>query len=366
MTIVKAAVLHKSPGALDIVEINLDGPERNEVLIRTSAAGLCHSDLHFMEGKYEPRLPIVMGHESAGVVEAVGEDVTYVKPGDHVVTCLSVFCGECEYCVTGRPHLCRSAKVRRAPGTNPRIRENGQEVHASGQLGSFAEAMLVHEHALVKIDPAMPLEQAALLGCAVITGVGAAFSTAQVAPGSNVAVIGCGGVGLNVIQGSALAGAARVIAIDLQASKLRLARKFGATDVLDATTVDDVVAAVQEMTDGGVEFAFEAIGLKDTAEQAFGMLARGGVATIIGLIPAGQHISLPASDFWMAEKRIQGSSMGSNRFRYDIPRLVDLYLRGRLNLDDLVSARIKLDEVNDGFEALKRGEVARSVITFSA
>ncbi|MFD8339313.1 Zn-dependent alcohol dehydrogenase [Streptomyces solisilvae] len=363
MASARAAVLRDCPGQLEIEEIDIDLPDPKEVLIRTAASGLCHSDLHFIEGKYTPPLPHVLGHEVAGVVEAVGSDVTYVKPGDHVVGCLSVFCGECGYCVTGRPYLCRSTSVKRVPGSKPRISSGGVELYQSGQLGGFAEMLLVHEHAIVRIDPEMPLDRAALLGCGTITGVGAVFNTAKVTPGSTVAVIGCGGVGLNVIQGAAIAGASRVIAVDLLASKLELAGRFGATETVDASQVD-AVEAVREITDGGVEFAFEAIGLRTTAEQAFEMLTRGGTATVIGLIPAGERVSLLASELWMAEKRLQGSSMGSNRFRHDIPRLVDLYLGGRLNLDDLISARITLDEVNDGFSRLKSGAVARSVIKF--
>jgi len=364
MTTVLAAILHECPGWLDIGTIDVDEPARNEVLVRTAAAGLCHSDLHWMEGKYPPQLPLVVGHESAGVVEAVGADVTYVKPGDHVITCLSVFCGECDFCVTGRPHLCRSATVRRAPGAPPRLTEAGTPVNTVGQLGSFAEAMLVHERALVKIDDAMPLDRAALVGCSTITGVGAVFNTAKVPPGSTVAVVGCGGVGLNVIQGAALAGASRVIAIDLSESKLKLARHFGATDTIDASRVD-AVGTVIELTGGGVEYSFEAIGLRATAEHAFAMLARGGTATVIGLIPQGEQVSVPANELWMGEKRLQGSTMGSNRFRRDIPRLIDLYMQGRLNLDDLVSTRITLDQVNDGLRALQNGEVVgRSVIGF--
>ena len=364
MTIsVSAAVLTDCPGDLALTTLKLDSPLAREVLVRTVAAGLCHSDLHFMQGKYRPPLPIVLGHEISGVVEQVGPGVSYLKPGDHVAGCLSVFCGECDFCVTGRPYLCTSVSTRRPPDGPPRLRLEGQLVHQGGQLGGFAEALLVHEHALVKIDPAMPLDRAAVLGCAAMTGIGAVFSTARVRPGSTVAVIGCGGVGLNVIQGAALAGASRVIAIDQRASKLDLAKRFGATDVLDASQ-QDAVAGVRELTGGGVEYSFEAIGLAVTAEQSFDMLAKGGTATVIGLIPAGERVSLDASAFWMAEKRVQGSTLGSNRFRYDLPRLVDLYLQGRLNLDDLVSSRIALSDINSGFAALASGDVARSIVVY--
>jgi S-(hydroxymethyl)glutathione dehydrogenase/alcohol dehydrogenase len=362
-TSVPAAVLTECPGDLAAATIEIDSPAAGEVLVRTAAAGLCHSDLHFMRGLYRPPLPIVLGHEIAGVVERVGPGVSYLQPGDHVAGCLSVFCGECALCVTGRPYLCASASTRRSPDAPPRLRLDGQPVHQGGQLGGFAAALLVHEHALVKIDQAMPLDRAAVLGCAVLTGVGAVFRTARVQPGSTVAVIGCGGIGLNVIQGAVLAGASRVIAIDQRAVKLDLAKRFGATDVLDASQ-QDAVAGVRELTGGGVEYSFEAIGLAVTAEQCFDMLARGGTATVIGLIPAGERVSLDASAFWTAEKRIQGSTLGSNRFRYDLPRLVDLYLQGRLNLDDLVSSRIALDGINGGFAALAAGDVARSVVVY--
>lgn len=304
----------------------------------------------------------MLGHEAAGVVEAVGRDVAGFRPGDHVVACLSVFCGHCPDCLAGRPALCEAPERDRAPGESPRLSLDGQPVSQFARLAAFAERMLVHEHALVKIRPDMPLDRAALIGCAVTTGVGAVLNTARIPAGSTVAVLGCGGVGLNCIQGAALAGAARVIAVDTLAWKLELARSFGATDIVDASE-EDTVEAVKELTGGGVEYSFEAIGLKQTGEQAFAMLRRGGTATVIGLIPEGQKLELLGTDF-LDEKRIQGSSMGSNRFPIDIPRYVDFYLSGKLKLDELISARIGLDDVNAGYEALKRGEVARSVIVF--
>ena len=360
---VRAAVLRECPGWLEITDVEVDTPERREVLVRTAAAGLCHSDLHFMEGKYPAVTPVVMGHESAGVVEAVGSDVTYVQPGDHVVTCLSAFCGECEFCLTGRPQLCQAPELRRRlPEQKPRLSTSGTAVGQLAGLASFAELLLVHERAVVKVTPDIPLDRAALIGCGVTTGLGAVFNTARVAPGATVAVIGCGGIGLNCVQGARLAGASRIIAVDVVDAKLEMALDFGATDVVDASTADPV-ATVVEMTSGGVEYAFEAIGLATTAEQAFNMLRRGGTATVIGMIPPDQVVRLPGAAL-LDEKRIQGSSMGSNRFRLDVGRYVDLYLQGRLKLDELVSARIRLEEVNDGFKALQRGEVARSVVVF--
>jgi S-(hydroxymethyl)glutathione dehydrogenase/alcohol dehydrogenase len=359
----RAAVLREVPGELRIEDVEIGSPGPHEVLIRTKAAGLCHSDLHFMEGKYPHPLPAVLGHESAGVVEAVGDQVRYVAPGDHVVTCLSVYCGNCEACLTGHLSICpNKEQTARAKGDEPRLRQNGGRMGQFLHLSSFAEQMLVHEHALAKIPEQMPLDRAALLGCSVTTGLGAVFNTARVEPGTSVAVIGCGGVGLNAVQGAALAGAARVIAIDRVPSKLELAKSMGATDVVDATGVD-VVKAVKDLTGGGVHYSFEAIGSKTAAEQSFFMLRPGGAATIIGMIPVGESIELPGHAF-LTERKIQGSMMGSNRFRVDMPRYIDLYLQGRLKLDELVSERITLDRINDGFAAMKRGDLARSVIVF--
>jgi S-(hydroxymethyl)glutathione dehydrogenase/alcohol dehydrogenase len=359
----RAAVLSEIPGKLEIDDVQIDNPGPREVLIRTSAAGLCHSDLHFMEGKYPWMLPAVLGHESAGVVEKVGDHVSYVQPGDHVITCLSVYCGNCEHCLTGHLSLCDNKAAVQRPMDGPqRLSRNGDVMWQFFDLSSFAEMMLVHEHAIVKIRPDMPLDRAALIGCGVTTGVGAVFNTAKVEPGTTVAVIGCGGIGLNCIQAAQIAGAGRVIAVDRIAEKLDLAKTFGATDVVDASD-GAAVAKVQEMTGGGVHYAFEAIGLKQTAEEAFQMLRRGGTATVIGMIPIGQNVEVHGFEL-LLEKKLQGSNMGSNRFRVDMPRYIDMYMDGRLKLDELVSQRISLHEVNDGFEAMKAGSVARSVITF--
>ncbi len=358
----KAAVLREVGRPLAIEDVQIGKPGPREVLIRTVAAGVCHSDLHFIEGAYPHPLPAVLGHESAGVVEAVGADVRTVKVGDHVITCLSAYCGHCDQCLTGRMALCVSPETRRDDDAPPRLAQGAEALQQFLNLSSFAEQMLVHEHACVAIRKDMPLDRACLIGCAVTTGVGAVFQTAGVRPGESVAVIGCGGVGLSAINGAAIAGAARIIAIDMAPGKRALARTFGATDFLEAGE-GDVVKRVIEMTRGGVHHAFEAIGLAKAAEQAFNMLRRGGVATIVGMIPVGQTITLKGSAF-LAEKRIQGSLMGSNRFPVDMPRLVDFYMDGRLKLDDMVSRRIRLDQVNDAFAEMKRGEIARSVIVF--
>ena len=358
----KAAVLRAVGEPLQIEDVALDATGPREVRIRTVAAGVCHSDLHFQEGSYPYPLPAVLGHESAGIVEEVGSEVRYVKPGDPVVTCLSVFCGYCEYCLSGRPALCRKVDTRRTPEQPARLRQNGDVMHQFLDLSSYAEELLVHEHALVKIREEMPLERAALLGCGVTTGLGSVFNTARVEPGSTVVVIGCGGVGLSAVQGAAIIGAGRVIAVDRIASKLDLAKRLGATDLVNAAE-GDPVAQVKELSGGGVDYAFEAIGLKETAEQAFRMLKNGGTATVIGMIPIGTRIELDGYEF-LFEKKIQGCNMGSNRFRIDLPRYVDFYLSGRLKLDELVSRELRLEQINDAFDALRRGEVARQVIRF--
>jgi len=315
-----------------------------------------------MQGMRKFPLPGVLGHEVSGIVEAVGPGVKDLKPGDHVVGALSVFCGTCRQCLGGRFALCADTDVKQPPGQAKRLFQDGKPVSQVFNLSGFAEQMLVHRNALVKIREDMPLDRAALLGCAVITGTGAVFRSAQVPAGSSVAVVGCGGVGLAAINGAKIAGAARIIAIDTVPSKLELARKFGATDAVLASD-GDTVAKVVEMTQGGVEYAFECIGMPATVEQCFRMLQPGGTATILGLFPPGVKVAVEGSDFFL-EKKLRGSALGSSRIREDIPRLVELYMQGRLNLDDLVSRRIGLDDINEGFEAMKRGEVARSVIVF--
>ena len=360
----KAAVLHKVGQPLVIEDVQIDKPGPREVLLRTAAAGVCHSDLHFIEGLYQYRLPVVLGHESAGIVEAVGSDVSYVSPGDHVITCLSAFCGHCEVCLSGHMSICDGRETRRRRDQAARLAQEDRPINQFANLSSFAEMMLVHEHALVKIRRDMPLDKAALIGCGVTTGVGAVHNTAKVEVGSTVAVVGCGGVGLSCINGATIAGAGRIVAIDVVGSKLELAKVFGATDVIDASS-SDPIEQVKEMFDGGVHYAFEAIGLKKTAEQCFEMLRPGGTATIVGMIPYGTKIEVHGADF-LQEKKLIGCAMGSNRFRIDMPNYVGFYLAGRLKLDELLSRHIALEQINEGFEALKSGQVARSVIKFDA
>jgi S-(hydroxymethyl)glutathione dehydrogenase / alcohol dehydrogenase len=359
----KAAVLRQTNVPLTIEELSIDKPRAREVLIRTAAVGVCHSDLHFVDGTYPFPLPMVPGHEAAGVVEQVGSDVANVTVGDHVITCLSVYCGYCEHCVGGHLSRCISPQTKRPAIAPPRLAQAGTAIQQFVGLGAFAEQMLVHEQACVAIRKDMPLDRAALIGCAGVTGYGAVTRTSCVRPGDTVAVIGCGGIGLSAVNAAAIAGAGRIIAIDRIASKLSLAKVFGATDVIDASQ-GDAVAQVIELTGGGVQHSFEAIGLKATAEQAFRMLRRGGSATIIGMIPPGVNIEVSGRDL-LGEKRLQGSLMGSNQFPVDMPRLVDFYMTGKLKLDELISRRIDLAQINDAFDELKRGELARSVIVFT-
>ena len=360
---VKAAVFHEPHQPLTVEEVEIDTPQAREVLVRTSACGVCHSDLHFVDGLYPLRVPAILGHEAAGVVEAVGDQVRDFRPGDHVIACLSVFCGHCAECLRGRPNLCRSTETRRSRDETARLRWQGAPLNQFANIAGYAERLLLHENALVKIRDDMPLDRAALIGCGVMTGMGAVLNTARIEPGCSVAVFGAGGVGLAAIQGARIAGARQIIAVDTREHKLGLARDLGATHSVDASG-QDPVAAIQDLSDGGVEYAFEAIGLAAVAEQCFDCLRPGGTATIIGMIPVGEKVSLDGSAF-LSEKKMQGSSMGSNRFRVDIPRYVDFYLQGRLKLDEMITVRGRLDDVNEAFRAMKAGEVARTVLLFA-
>ncbi|KLE33958.1 Zn-dependent alcohol dehydrogenase [Aurantiacibacter luteus] len=358
----KAAVLREVGRPLEIENVAIGKPGPREVLIRAAATGVCHSDLHFVEGHYPTPMPTVLGHECAGVVEQVGSEVHGLAPGDHVVTCLSAFCGHCEFCVGGHLSLCNEPDTRRAKEAEPRLGTAEAPMAQFLNLSAFAEQLLVHENACVKIRRDMPLDRAALLGCATITAYGSVVRTAEVRPGQSVAVIGCGGVGLATLNAAQIAGAGRIVAIDRVAEKEALARDFGATDFIDASE-GDVWKKVLGLTDGGVDHAFEAIGLADTASDAFRMLRRRGIATVIGMIPVGQKVTLNGYEL-LQEKQLRGSMMGSNQFPLDIPRLVDFYMNGRLKLDELISRRIRLDEVNEAFAEMKKGQIARSVITF--
>ncbi|MGB3738292.1 MAG: Zn-dependent alcohol dehydrogenase [Pontixanthobacter sp.] len=359
----KAAILEKPGEGLTIGDVELADPAPHEVLIDTKACGLCHSDLHFIDGAYPHPLPTIPGHEAAGVVRAVGSEVRTVKPGDHVVSCLSAFCGQCEFCVTGRMAMCLGEGTRRAKSADPRItRSDGQTVNQMLNLSAFAEQMLIHENACVSIDKDMPLDRAAVIGCAVTTGAGTIFNACKVVPGESVAVVGCGGVGLATINAAKIAGAGQVIALDPLPEKRELARVLGATHTIDAMA-DDAVDQVMKLTGGGVHHAIEAVGRQASADLSVKLLRRGGTATILGMMPLDCKVGLAAMDL-LSGKKLQGAIMGANHFPVDLPRLVDFYMRGLLDLDTIIAERIALDDINAGFDKLRDGHSARSVIVF--
>ncbi|HXD91054.1 MAG TPA: Zn-dependent alcohol dehydrogenase [Candidatus Binataceae bacterium] len=360
----KAAMFRAIDQPLTIEDVEIDQPGPHEVLVRTVASGVCHSDLHCIHGALPAKVPAILGHEPAGIIEAVGDAVTAVKPGDHVIACTSIDCGRCTQCQLGRPHLCTNrADCQRPREAKPRLTQKGARITQFADLGSFAEQMLLHERAVLKIADDIPLDRAALLGCAVTTGVGAALNTAQVAPGSSVAVFGAGGVGISIIQGARIAGARQIIAVDIRDNKLETAKHFGATATINGLE-GDTVRAIKRLSEGGVDYSFDAIGNPKVIEQCVYCLAPRGLATLVGAIPPGQKIEFDPNHLFV-EKRLQGSFMGSNRFHLDMPKYLDLYRQGRLNLDDMISKRAPLTAINEAFRAMEAGEVTRTVLTFS-
>lgn len=358
----RAAVLHEFGTELRIEDISISDPAPDEVIVRTVASGVCHTDRTMQDGANPLPLPLILGHEVAGVVETVGRDVTYVSPGDPVATCASSFCGHCRWCQIGELQHCENKGRTRPQGQPPRLTQDGTAVEPFVGLGGFAEYLLVHERTLVKLPEEMPLDRAALLGCAGITGLGAVRHAAKVRAGQTVAVIGCGGVGLNAIQGARLVGAARIIAVDRIPEKLKLAEKLGATDVVDASSMDPV-EAVRELTGGGVDHALEVVGIAATIEQAFAMLDTMGTCTMVGVPRPETRLDLPAVEL-LLEKKLQGTKMGSTRFRLDVPLYCSLYLEGRLDLDTLLSETVPLEEVNDALRQLDNPIGARTLLTF--
>ncbi len=361
----KAAVMREVNAPLEIEELEMDAPAPGEVVVKTVASGICHSDLSLLEGKIPLEVPAVLGHEPAGIVEAVGEGVTSVEPGDHVISCISRYCGTCKFCTGGRTYLCTDELVGRWNGNStPALRDSsGNPVGQMVGLSSFAEKMLTAERSVVKIRDDVPLDRACLIGCGVMTGLGAAMHTVNIRAGDTVAVIGCGGVGLATIQGARIAGAGRIIAIDTQEWKADVARTCGATDFVNASDGNSV-EAILDLTAGGAEFVFECIGLVPTAEQAIQMTGRGGTTVLVGVVPVTEAISVSAADITLNEKKVVGSLMGSNRFQEDMPRYIQFYLDGRLHLDEMISSRIQLEDVNNAFDSMREGSEARQVIVF--
>ncbi|WP_416832626.1 MAG: Zn-dependent alcohol dehydrogenase [Erythrobacter sp.] len=359
----KAAILETPGQGLVIGEVEYADPAPHEVLIDTKACGLCHSDLHFIDGAYPHALPCIPGHEAAGVVRAVGSEVRSVKPGDHVVSCLSAFCGQCEFCVTGRMALCLGGNTRRGKGDTPRMtRAGGEPVNQMLNLSALSEQMLIHENACVAIDKDMPLDRAAVIGCAVTTGAGTIFNACNVTPGESVLVVGCGGVGLATINAAKIAGAGKIIAADPLPEKRALAEVLGATHTVDALA-DGVVQEIMAISNGGVDWGIEAVGRQASADLAVAALRRGGTAVILGMMPLDCKVGLGAMDL-LGGKKLMGAIMGMNHFPVDLPRLVDFYMRGLLDLDTIIAERISLEDVNSGFDKMRAGHSARSVVVF--
>lgn len=360
----KAAVLNALNGKFDIEDIDIGSPQGREVLVQIKASGLCHSDLHLAETDFGIPLPAVYGHEIAGVVIEIGPDVSDFTVGDHVVASLIRFCGHCFPCLDGRTYQCHHPEeTLREPGTEARLTRDGAPVEQAFGTGGFAEYAIVHENQLVRVPENLPFPQAALLACGTVTGAGAVINTAHVKTGESVAVLGVGGVGLNAIAAAKLVGAGRIVAIDTQPKKEALARKFGATDFINPND-GDPIAAVRALIPGGVDHSFEVIGLKVTSEQAIKITRVGGNTYMIGAHKPGSAIDLNVQeDLVQDQKVIRGVYMGSSNFRHDIPMYADLYLQGRLNLDDLISREINISEINDAYLELRDGGIARSVIT---
>jgi S-(hydroxymethyl)glutathione dehydrogenase/alcohol dehydrogenase len=358
--VTRAAVLHEGTDVLTIEEITSTPLAPREVRVRTKACGLCHSDYHVIDGTLVRPRPHVLGHEAAGVVEEVGSQVTAFRPGDHVVTCLVMGCGECKRCAQGQPTLCTGGAVTKREARQHTA--DGRPITPFANVGGLAEEIVIDERGLVAIGDDVPMDLAAILGCAVVTGLGAVFNVAQVQPGETVAVIGCGGVGLNVVQGARIAGASQIIAVDLSATKLESARALGATDLVDGSQVD-AVAAVLRLSGGGVDHAFEVIGRPATAQQALQMCANGRTAYVVGVMSDDAEFTVRA-EYTKRGKSLRGVQMGATRPRLDIPRYVEMWRRGQLDLDGMVSRRLPLDDVNDGFRAMAAGEVNRAVVVF--
>ncbi|OBF16753.1 Zn-dependent alcohol dehydrogenase [Mycobacterium sp. ACS4331] len=365
-----AAVLGKAGEPLTVETVTLPSvPPPGEVLVRLEASGVCHSDYHVALGEWAAPMPMVLGHEGAGVVEAVGEGVRDLTVGDHVVLSWTPSCRRCKFCISGRPVLCdlvnqMSGQHLSFDGTTRLTRSTGEEMFSFVALGTFGQYVMAPESGAIRISNDAPFAQAALVGCAVTTGIGAVTNTAKLEPGSTALVIGCGGVGLNIVQGARLAGASQIIAVDRAPAKLEAARKFGATATVDSTDTD-VLEVVNDLTGGaGVDYAFEAIGLAPTIELCYEAIARGGTVVVAGQVAEGVKISLDPFIMSDQEKKVIGSNYGSSRPPIDFPKIIDLYLAGAVDLDSLVTDRIGLDQVNDAFAAMQRGEGIRSVIEY--
>jgi Zn-dependent alcohol dehydrogenase len=362
----RAALCREIGKPVVVEEITVEGPRRGEVTVKLGACGVCHSDLSATNGTLQMPPPLVLGHEAAGEVVEVGEGVTTLALGDHVVSSFIYMCGKCRFCSAGRPVLCleQGKAVTTLPDGSVRTRDAaGKPLSVFSGCGVMAEYATLHVDNLVKIDPKIPLDRAALVGCAVTTGVGAVFNTAKVAPGSTVAVFGCGGVGLNVIQGARIAGAERIIAIDTVPAKLEMAKQFGATDVM-LTSGDDVAKNLKKMTGGGPDYAFECVGNGELAAAAYRAIRRGGLAVVVGVAKASDSTAVRTMTLPFEEKTLTGSYFGSCVPRIDFPRMLGLYMGGKLKLDELITRRYAIGEAPQAFRDMEEGRNARGVIVF--
>ena len=358
----KALVVNALGHGFDLEDVQIAVPIGREVLVDVHAAGLCHTDLLFATHDIVP-VPAVLGHEVAGIVAAVGPDVGQFRVGDHVVGSLAQSCGACARCLSGRTFQCQHPEATlRDPNEAPRLSRNGVGLFQALGLGGFAERALIHENQLAVLPKEIPFAQAALLGCGVVTGAGAVLNTAHVCAGDTVVIFGAGGVGLNAISGARIAGASRIVVIDIQPKRLEIAKRFGATDVIDSTKADPVEAA-RLLLKGGADHVFDFVGLKAVAEQGLAMLGVGGGLYLGGVTTPAVNIDLNIFAAIGGQKRVQGVNFGSTNFKHDIPMYSELYLQGRMNLDDLVSKKIALRDVNDGYAALQDGSLNRVVVT---
>ena len=361
----KAAICRELNKPIVVEDIAVESPGRGEVLVKLGACGVCHSDLSAINGTIALPLPLVLGHEGAGIVEEIGEGVSDLAKGDHVVFSFIYMCGKCRFCVAGRPVLClEQGKALTTPlAGKPRTHDAaGKPLNIFSGCGSMAEYATVSAENLIRIDPKIPLDCAALVGCGVTTGVGAVFNTAKVAPGSSVAVFGCGGVGLSVVQGARIAGAEKIIAIDTLDAKLQMAKQFGATDTLSAK--EDVVKALKKMTGGGPDYAFECVGSGELAGTAYKAIRRGGLAVVVGVAKPSDSTSIRTMTLPFEEKTITGSYFGSCVPRIDFPRMLALYLAGQLKLEELITRRYSIAEAPQAFADLESGRNARGVVVF--
>jgi NDMA-dependent alcohol dehydrogenase len=362
----KAAILRETNKPLSIEEVELDPPKANEVRVKIAAAGVCRSDLHFMKGEAAIAMPAVLGHEGSAIVIEIGEGVTRVAPGDHVILSFVPFCGHCRSCLSGHANLCDTHAA-----TGPSMFDGTKRLHVGteylshmGKVACFAEEAVVPETGCAKVDPSLSLAAAALIGCSVTTGVGSVLFNAKIEPGSTVAVIGCGGVGLNILQGARVAGATKIIAIDVNDAALEFAGRFGATHTINGRQAD-VVKRVKELTDGaGADYAFESFGSSETVTTAFDSVRKGGTAVIVGISALGDHAQIDPVALVRQEKTLKGAYYGSSRPAIDFYRMVDLYQSGQIDVDGLVTRTYTLDQINQAYEELDRGVVGRGIIAF--